>query len=740
MGVAETFIYLLSSEIPINIDPNDYYHSYTMSSDHQSLSNQYFFPKLSSLIKELLFIYILVFTLLAPSSSWKTEFGDGREYMLQTQSIVLDRSVSIDPLKRGSYFNETNPFGIKLGIKGPYSGMEKGLESLQQQGIEQGLEQGLQQGESQSRKVEERDQYGGGFGGLYPALDSSKEKPSLYFIHSWIYSAATVPIYICTKFFADLFSYLGGLAVLVVLGLAVALLLFSVVKRLTDYANRLSGSPNDLGSYEFGPNLSFHAALLTIAGLIAQPILFDRIIARVLEYQAFYLANIIFFSASLILIWRLSRSWLNLMLIAIICISPITPHIKWAHSEIFCFASIILGLGLTQSKRWRDISPIFLGLGAAQNIPIILTIPLHIFLTITSLDSHQQPLIDRLKMMPRRLIFSYLVAVLLPMLIGLQNYYNFGSWNLISALNQASLSNITVTRIKSVLFSPQIGALLYFPAAWFAIVLSCLSGRLKIVGATVLCSLAMVIVSSTTANINSAQLSATRYSVWTLSPLYLLPLLTLTNRRVLGRIQAFLVAASIVCVMFLVWWLGSYRFLKGDLLCLFSLNRARPEIASLYRWTNFDDDIEPLVENLQRAELRVPYTFSKTYIWNLGDSRSLWIISKRSHKKLGPLRVRIRSAMLPINNSNLSELFHVSTGGDSEEILTPRSSQTRGQKNQKRVNLDSAKTEEIRWRRNPYWGSYKILWIPAEVAYVDKPAEVLVKEADGSELNPKSGG
>lgn len=703
-----------------------------MSSDHQRPINQPLWGKISPLIKELLFIYLLVFTLLAPSSSWKTEFGDGREYMLQTQSIVLDHSISIDPLKRGTYFNETNPFGIKLGIKSPYSGIEKSLQSSQ----EQGQRQVQGQGQVQRKKVEENDQYGGGFGGLYTALNSSKEKSSLYFIHSWIYSAATVPIYICTKFFADLFSYLGGGAVLVVLGLGVVLLLSSLVKQLTDYVNRLSGSPNDRCSFEFAPNLSFHAALLTIAGLIAQPILLNRINARLLEYQAFYLANIIFFSTSLILIWRLSRNWLNLILIATLCISPITPHIKWAHSEIFCFAAIILGLGLTQSKKWRDISPIFLGLGAAQNIPIILTMPLHIFLTITSLDSHQQPLIDRLKLMPRRLTFSYLVAVLLPLLIGLQNYYNFGSWNLISALNQASLSNITFTRIKSVLFSPQIGALLYFPAAWFAIVLSCLSGRLKIVGATVLCSLAMVIVSSTTANINSAQLSATRYSVWTLSPLYLLPLLTLTNKGLLGRIQAFLVAASIASVIFLVWWIGSYRFLIGDVLCLFSLNRARPEIASLYRWTNFDDDIEPLVENLQRAELREPYTFSKTYIWNLGDSRSLWIVSKRSHKKLGPLRVRFRSAMLPINYSNLSELFHVSAGGDGEEILTPKLSQTRGQKNRHLASLDSAKTVEISWRRNPYWGSYKLLWIPAEVAYVDKAAAVLVKDADGSELNP----
>lgn len=676
-------------------------------------------------LRELVFVYILVFSLIAPSSDWKTEFGDGREYILQTQAIVLDRSLEINPFKRGTYFNETNPFGINLKLA-PLQPLKNELKSTSSQSPHK----------RDKGKVEEKDQYGGGFGGLYKTLETTKHRASYYFIHSWIYSAGVAPIYVCTKFLADLLRYLGRGAILSLVGIVICSILMRLGRKLLNYANRLRTESNYFGNPLPAVNLSYEAVALTLSALVMQLCITGRANPNLLEYQAFYLANVIFFSASIVLLWSFSKTWLNLVFIAAICLSPIVPHIKWAHSEVFCFSSVILGLGLTQLDKWRMFSPIFLGLGAAQNIPIILTLPIHFILMLGGEASSELSILKRAKLLPKRLIISYLIAILLPLLIALQNYYNFGAWNLISSLNQASISNITFIRIKSVLLSPQIGALVYLPAAWLAVVLGGLSGRFKIIALSVLTSLAMVTLSSTTANINSAQLSATRYSIWTLSPMYLIPALTLFRQRVVRRWQVAIITMSLAFLVIAVGWLKTYNFIVGDLINLFSVNRARSEIAALYRWTKFHDDIEPLVENIQGAELREPYTFSRIYIWNLGENRSLWIISKRCFKKLENLGVTFKNSLLLNEDSQLAEIFKISIRENGEVTLTPKKPKKVGQRRRggSRQNGQHPATEDINWSRNPYWGSYKMLWISGEVKAVSNREVAIVSEADGERL------
>jgi hypothetical protein len=61
----------------------------------------------------LLLAILAVRTLRAP----QFEFGDGREYVLQTQAIVFDHTLAIDPSVRGPYWNDTNPYGVKLNCK-----------------------------------------------------------------------------------------------------------------------------------------------------------------------------------------------------------------------------------------------------------------------------------------------------------------------------------------------------------------------------------------------------------------------------------------------------------------------------------------------------------------------------------------------------------------------------------------------------------------------------------------------
>lgn len=87
--------------------------------------------------------------------------GDGREYILQTQSLLFDHSVRIDPEARRGYWNQTNPYGIALGEVRP-----------------------------PSRQLAERKQAGGGFGGLYPDRFGHYR-----YYHFWLYSAIVAPVY-----------------------------------------------------------------------------------------------------------------------------------------------------------------------------------------------------------------------------------------------------------------------------------------------------------------------------------------------------------------------------------------------------------------------------------------------------------------------------------------------------------------------------------------------------------------
>lgn len=87
--------------------------------------------------------------------------GDAGEYMLQTQAIVFDGRLSVDPAARRAYWNRTNPFGHTLGpAREPAARLEQGAQA------------------------------GGGFGGLYP------DRAGRYrYYHFWLYSLLAAPLY-----------------------------------------------------------------------------------------------------------------------------------------------------------------------------------------------------------------------------------------------------------------------------------------------------------------------------------------------------------------------------------------------------------------------------------------------------------------------------------------------------------------------------------------------------------------
>lgn len=87
--------------------------------------------------------------------------GDGREYVLQTQAIVFDRALRIDPDARRGYWNATNPYGLVLGATRP-----------------------------PADRLAEHKQAGGGFGGLYPDRFGHYR-----YYHFWLYSAVVAPVY-----------------------------------------------------------------------------------------------------------------------------------------------------------------------------------------------------------------------------------------------------------------------------------------------------------------------------------------------------------------------------------------------------------------------------------------------------------------------------------------------------------------------------------------------------------------
>lgn len=88
--------------------------------------------------------------------------GDGREYILQTQALVHERSFSIPVQSVARHWNRSNPYGIVLDA-----------------------EPDIPEGD-----LDESDQAGGGWGGLYPDGEGG-----WHYYHPWMYSLCAAPGY-----------------------------------------------------------------------------------------------------------------------------------------------------------------------------------------------------------------------------------------------------------------------------------------------------------------------------------------------------------------------------------------------------------------------------------------------------------------------------------------------------------------------------------------------------------------
>jgi len=341
-------------------------------------------------------------------------------------------------------------------------------------------------------------------------------------------------------------------------------------------------------------------------------------------------------------------------------------------------------------------------LGAAQNIPIILFFPLHLLLAMRCYDGGRWTARELVRM-----LLPYSVAGFLPAVVAMLSYRVFDTWNLLSNLGQADLSYLSIRKVLSVFISPMIGSLWYFPAAWVAAFLALCAGARRELLIIVVTVVAVATVSSTTANINSAQLSAPRYAAWFLVPLYVLPFYAGMFRKRLSMVVLWVGCLALMVSLAIVWWLGTYRCLKGDWRYLLSSpNRLRPHVAALYRWSHLHDDIEPIVESVRGQELRFPHDFRGIYVWNIGGGKSLWVVSKRAYQALRGIEVEF-AADGAAGISTLSQLF----------LLEARDTRT----------FALHAVQGVPFDRHPYYGSYRILWVDAEVRSLRGQRELFVR-------------
>jgi hypothetical protein len=307
----------------------------------------------------------------------------------------------------------------------------------------------------------------------------------------------------------------------------------------------------------------------------------------------------------------------------------------------------------------------------------------------------------------RRTAGIYLIGCTIPLAMMGYYYFYFDTFNLVAAVGGASFSQITVNRMRAVLFSPEVGIFWYFPAAWLAVVLAWKKPdrmMILLIGASVA---AVATLCSATTNINSAQLASPRYALWFLAPLYFLPFAgtpAAASSLDFGRTRRALVA--LLAVAGIVLWLRTHQFITGEWRKFYSLHRATPRVASLYRLTRFDDDIEPLVENIQGEELVIPISFRGIYIWNLGHTQSLWIISTRAWLTMGLLTIS-------------GEIADIEQSVPLQNVFIFQRDATGA--------LRAYPKKDVTFQKHPYWGGYLLLWANGSVNSAVSPASVKVQ-------------
>lgn len=332
-----------------------------------------------------------------------------------------------------------------------------------------------------------------------------------------------------------------------------------------------------------------------------------------LEYHAFRWMNLFFFLLPFVLAWWFARSWTVLAVSLFALATPLPFYVSWPHPELFCFGLITTALLLAGRPRLHLLSACLLAVAAVQNPPVLLFFPLHLLVALQRRWPLGWPALARLAV-------SYLPAILLVAGMLLWTRYYFGQFNLITGVGLARWSYASWAGVAAAFGGPLIGALWYYPLCFLLLpavigrraLLTLFVALLAVLGATWLATM--------TANFNSDQVGAWRYTAWLLAPLWCL--LLEPARPVRWKI---LLPVLVISLMITGW------HHRGGL----TRNQSRQEwqqqqaAAVLYRCLHMSDDPEVLAERIMQREIPVPSAFDGVYIWNLGPSESVWLVSRR---------------------------------------------------------------------------------------------------------------
>ena len=425
--------------------------------------------------------------------------GDALEYIVQTQSIVFDGTLSVDLAARAEYWNKANPFGSSL-----------------------------KKVRKNTKELIESAQAGGGFGSLYPDRFGSYR-----YIHFWGYSLLVSPIYLLL--------------------------------------------------HKFTPSA---------------------------EYWSFKVVNLFLLLIPFFIFYIRQRSFSTVFSFVIILVSPIISYIDWPHCEILLWSLVLTSFGLADTK-FRRLSPLLLGVASSQNIPLALFFPLLAFL---SLQWWQHDWWQAL--------FYNVLGVLLASASLVYFQYYFGTPSLYDDLGFANFSYASAGRVYTLLFGPLVGAVWFFPAI-FAFLPSYLNRKNILLFLLVIVSVvATTWLASSTSNLRSAQIGATRYSVWLMAPFHFL--LISYSSLISTRKKASILGATLFLLVVLGW--GVWRFPIKNVNNLFY---QAPAAKYIYKVFPIIEDIEVISEIILQREIPSSDYFTDLYIWNLGKNSSLWIVPSK---------------------------------------------------------------------------------------------------------------
>src|SRR5262245_24619123 len=268
---------------------------------------------------------------------------------------------------------------------------------------------------------------------------------------------------------------------------------------------------------------------------------------------------------------------------------PIVWWIDKAHTEVFTFALLTIGLALMRDRPWWAM--LAAGMAATQNPPIAILVPIVLLVTVVR---------DRSALADGRVIAAFAVAVALALLHPVYPYAHHGRLSLL--LEQTRSGVPTFQTLSAVVLDPSVGLIGNFPVFLIVVVAGLLtltrhSGRYlpstTVVIPTAVAAIFLFAFSRTTNVHHGGTPSLSRYAVW-LIPLAI-PLLSALQQSGGRAWQRFLWTAAALSALISVF---AFRPSVPQ-------NSREPTWLATFLWTRVPALNNPLPEVFIETELQV---------------------------------------------------------------------------------------------------------------------------------------